>query len=169
MRLPSVSPIRVLSAAVIHATGSETASASASEMTAARISLPYCLRHLGAIHKYRHLLGEVLLASFFLQLFALVSPLFFQVVIDRSPTMRWGLRFFTVYGPWGRPDMSLFLFTKKIIAGEPIDVFNFGHHARDFTFTDDIVEGIVRIVDKVAAPNLAWTSECPDPGTSAAP
>src|SRR5712692_9737596 len=83
MRLPSVSPIRVLSAAVIHATGSETASASASEMTAARISLPYCLRHLGAIHKYRHLLGEVLLASFFLQLFALVSPLFFQVVIDK--------------------------------------------------------------------------------------
>src|SRR5229473_854537 len=83
MRLPSVSPIRVLSAAVIHATGSETASASASEMTAARISLPYCLRHLGAIHKYRHLLGEVLVASFFLQLFALVSPLFFQVVIDK--------------------------------------------------------------------------------------
>ncbi len=80
-----------------------------------------------------------------------------------------GLRFFTVYGPWGRPDMSLFLFTMKIIAGEPIDVFNFGHHARDFTFIDDIVEGIVRIVDKVAAPNLAWTSECPDPGTSAAP
>ncbi len=68
---------------MIHATGSETASASASEMTAARISLPYCLRHLGAIHKYRHLLGEVLLASFFLQLFALVSPLFFQVVIDK--------------------------------------------------------------------------------------
>jgi len=65
--------------------------------------------------------------------------------------------------------MSLFLFTKQIIAGEPIDVFNFGHHARDFTFIDDIVEGIVRIVDKVAAPNLAWTSECPDPGTSAAP
>jgi UDP-glucuronate 4-epimerase len=80
-----------------------------------------------------------------------------------------GLRFFTVYGPWGRPDMSLFLFTKKIIAGEPIDVFNFGHHARDFTFIDDIVEGIVRIVDKVAAPNLAWNGECPDPGTSAAP
>lgn len=80
-----------------------------------------------------------------------------------------GLRFFTVYGPWGRPDMSLFLFTKKIIAGEPIDVFNFGHHARDFTFIDDIVEGVVRIVDKVAASNLSWNSECPDPATSAAP
>ncbi|MFB9266618.1 NAD-dependent epimerase [Bradyrhizobium erythrophlei] len=80
-----------------------------------------------------------------------------------------GLRFFTVYGPWGRPDMSLFLFTKKIIAGEPIDVFNFGHHARDFTFIADVVEGIVRIVDRVAAPSLAWNSECPDPGTSAAP
>src|SRR5476649_931675 len=67
-----------------------------------------------------------------------------------------GLRFFTVYGPWGRPDMALFLFTKKIIAGEPIDVFNAGRHARDFTFIDDVVEGVVRTLDKVATPNPAW-------------
>ena len=80
-----------------------------------------------------------------------------------------GLRFFTVYGPWGRPDMSLFLFTKKIIAGEPIDVFNFGQHARDFTFIDDIVEGVVRTLDKVATPNPDWNGAEPDPGTSAAP
>jgi UDP-glucuronate 4-epimerase len=80
-----------------------------------------------------------------------------------------GLRFFTVYGPWGRPDMSLFLFTKKIIAGEPIDIFNFGQHSRDFTFIDDIVEGVVRVLDKPAAPNPDWNSANPDPGTSAAP
>jgi UDP-glucuronate 4-epimerase len=80
-----------------------------------------------------------------------------------------GLRFFTVYGPWGRPDMSLFLFTKKILAGEPIDVFNFGHHARDFTFINDIVEGVIRTLDKVATPNPDWTGAEPDPGTSAAP
>jgi len=77
-----------------------------------------------------------------------------------------GLRFFTVYGPWGRPDMSLFLFTKKIIAGEPIDVFNFGQHARDFTFIDDIVEGVVRTLDKVATPNPDWNGAEPDPGTA---
>jgi UDP-glucuronate 4-epimerase len=80
-----------------------------------------------------------------------------------------GLRFFTVYGPWGRPDMSLFLFTKKILAGEPIDVFNHGQHARDFTFIDDIVEGVVRTLDKVATPNPDWSGMTPDPGTSAAP
>lgn len=80
-----------------------------------------------------------------------------------------GLRFFTVYGPWGRPDMSLFLFTKKIIAGEPIDVFNFGRHARDFTFIDDIVEGVVKTLDNIATPNLNWRGDDPDPGTSAAP
>src|SRR5450756_1101645 len=80
-----------------------------------------------------------------------------------------GLRFFTVYGPWGRPDMSLFLFTKKLIAGEPIDVFNYGQHARDFTFIDDIVEGVVRVLDKVATPNPAWNGAEPDPGTSEAP
>jgi UDP-glucuronate 4-epimerase len=80
-----------------------------------------------------------------------------------------GLRFFTVYGPWGRPDMSLFLFTKKIIAGEPIDVFNFGQHARDFTFIDDIVAGVIQTLDKTAAPNAEWNGDNPDPGTSAAP
>ncbi len=80
-----------------------------------------------------------------------------------------GLRFFTVYGPWGRPDMSMFLFTDKIIKGEPIDVFNHGHHARDFTFIDDIVQGVVRATDRVAAPNPAWSGDQPDPATSSAP
>ncbi len=80
-----------------------------------------------------------------------------------------GLRFFTVYGPWGRPDMALFLFTKKILAGEPIDVFNNGEHSRDFTYIDDIVEGVVRSVDRVAEPNQDWSGDAPDPGTSAAP
>ena len=80
-----------------------------------------------------------------------------------------GLRFFTVYGPWGRPDMALFLFTKKILAGEPIEVFNNGHHARDFTYIDDVVEGVLRTLDRIAAPDPAWSGERPDPGTSAAP
>ena len=80
-----------------------------------------------------------------------------------------GLRFFTVYGPWGRPDMSLFLFTRKILAGEPIDVFNFGHHRRDFTYVDDIVEGVMRCIDRVATPSADWHGDKPDPGTSAAP
>lgn len=80
-----------------------------------------------------------------------------------------GLRFFTVYGPWGRPDMSLFLFTKKILAGEPIDVFNHGNHRRDFTYIDDIVEGIVRTLDKVATPNSEWSGDEPDSATGAAP
>ena len=80
-----------------------------------------------------------------------------------------GLRFFTVYGPWGRPDMSLFKFTKNILAGQPIDVFNFGRHARDFTYIDDIVEGVVRTLDLVAAPNPQWSGASPDPATSSAP
>jgi UDP-glucuronate 4-epimerase len=80
-----------------------------------------------------------------------------------------GLRFFTVYGPWGRPDMALFIFTKKILAGEPIDVFNHGHHKRDFTYIDDIVEGVVRTLDQVALPNNDWSGDAPDPGTSKAP
>ncbi|PYE85314.1 NAD-dependent epimerase [Phyllobacterium leguminum] len=80
-----------------------------------------------------------------------------------------GLRFFTVYGPWGRPDMSPFLFTKKIIAGEPIDVFNFGQHSRDFTYIDDIVQGVVRTLDHPAEPNDRWDGMHPDPGTSKAP
>ncbi len=80
-----------------------------------------------------------------------------------------GLRFFTVYGPWGRPDMALFLFTKKILAGEPIDVFNYGHHRRDFTYIDDIVEGVIRVIDHPAQPNPDWDSAAPDPGSSKAP
>jgi UDP-glucuronate 4-epimerase len=80
-----------------------------------------------------------------------------------------GLRFFTVYGPWGRPDMALFKFVHNILADEPIDVYNEGHHARDFTYIDDIVEGVVRTADRVAAPNPDWSGEHPDPGTSSAP
>jgi UDP-glucuronate 4-epimerase len=80
-----------------------------------------------------------------------------------------GLRFFTVYGPWGRPDMALFLFTRNILDGKPIDVFNFGHHKRDFTFVEDIAEGVVRVLDRVAQPNPAWDSSQPDPATSRAP
>jgi UDP-glucuronate 4-epimerase len=80
-----------------------------------------------------------------------------------------GLRFFTVYGPWGRPDMALFLFTKAILEGRPIDVFNYGQHRRDFTYIDDIVEGVIRTLDRVATPNPEWSSAAPDPGTSRAP
>jgi UDP-glucuronate 4-epimerase len=80
-----------------------------------------------------------------------------------------GLRFFTVYGPWGRPDMALFLFTKAIMAGEKIDVFNYGKHRRDFTYIDDIVEGVIRTLDHNAEPNPEWSGAKPDPGTSKAP
>jgi UDP-glucuronate 4-epimerase len=80
-----------------------------------------------------------------------------------------GLRFFTVYGPWGRPDMALFLFTKNILAGKKIDVFNRGEMIRDFTYVDDIVEGVVRALDRVAAPDSAWSAASPDPATSSAP
>jgi UDP-glucuronate 4-epimerase len=80
-----------------------------------------------------------------------------------------GLRFFTVYGPWGRPDMALFLFTRKILAGEPIDVFNYGHHTRDFTYIDDIVEGVIRTLDHIATPDAAFDPMNPNPATSTAP
>ena len=80
-----------------------------------------------------------------------------------------GLRFFTVYGPWGRPDMALFLFTRKILAGEPIDVFNRGHHTRDFTYVDDIVEGVIRTLDHVPGPDPAYDPLAPSPATSSAP
>ena len=80
-----------------------------------------------------------------------------------------GLRFFTVYGPWGRPDMALFLFTRAIIEGKTIDVFNYGKHKRDFTYIDDIVEGVVRTSDHTATPNENWDAANPDPGTSMAP
>jgi UDP-glucuronate 4-epimerase len=80
-----------------------------------------------------------------------------------------GLRFFTVYGPWGRPDMALFLFTKNILEGKPIDVFNYGHHKRDFTYVGDIVNGVVAAMDHVAQPDPKWNSDAPNPSTSRAP
>lgn len=80
-----------------------------------------------------------------------------------------GLRFFTVYGPWGRPDMALFMFTKKILAGEPIDVFNYGNHRRDFTYIDDIVEGVIRTLDNIAPSNPSWNGNNPDLTSSKAP
>ena len=80
-----------------------------------------------------------------------------------------GLRFFTVYGPWGRPDMAIFLFTKAILDGRPIDVFNYGKMQRDFTFVDDIVEGVCRVIDHVPAGEPSWSGVMPDPGTSYAP
>jgi UDP-glucuronate 4-epimerase len=80
-----------------------------------------------------------------------------------------GLRFFTVYGPWGRPDMALFLFTRNILEGKPIDIFNNGHHQRDFTYVDDIAEGVVRACERVAKPDPGWDSNAPDPSSSFAP
>ncbi len=80
-----------------------------------------------------------------------------------------GLRFFTVYGPWGRPDMALFLFTDSILKGKPINVFNYGKHKRDFTYVEDIVEGVTRTLDNIATPNPDWDSNKPDPATSSAP
>jgi UDP-glucuronate 4-epimerase len=80
-----------------------------------------------------------------------------------------GLRFFTVYGPFGRPDMALFMFTKNIVEGKPIDVFNYGEHRRDFTYVDDIVKGVIHTMDHTAPANEAWDSAAPDPGTSKAP
>ena len=80
-----------------------------------------------------------------------------------------GLRFFTVYGPWGRPDMALFKFTRAIIEGKKIEVFNYGKHRRDFTYIDDIVEGVIRVLDKPASSNESWSGDKPDPGSSLAP
>jgi UDP-glucuronate 4-epimerase len=80
-----------------------------------------------------------------------------------------GLRFFTVYGPWGRPDMALFLFTRAILDGRPIEAFNHGHHQRDFTYIDDIVEGVVRVLDRVPKPDPDWRGTAPDPASSPAP
>ncbi len=85
----------------------------------------------------------------------------------RLPTT--GLRFFTVYGPWGRPDMALFLFTRNILTGKPIEVFNYGNHRRDFTYIDDIVEGVIRVLDRVPEPNPEWSGDEPDSATSNAP
>ncbi|EFA70398.1 NAD-dependent epimerase [Cylindrospermopsis raciborskii S07] len=80
-----------------------------------------------------------------------------------------GLRFFTVYGPWGRPDMAYFSFTKAILSGQPIDVFNYGKMKRDFTYIDDIIEGVVRVIDTIPQSNPNWVSDIPDPGSSRAP
>jgi UDP-glucuronate 4-epimerase len=80
-----------------------------------------------------------------------------------------GLRFFTVYGPWGRPDMALFMFTRNILEGKPIDVYNNGHHKRDFTYVDDIAEGVVRASERIAHPDPQWNSNSPDPSSSSAP
>ncbi len=80
-----------------------------------------------------------------------------------------GLRFFTVYGPWVRPDMALFKFTENILAGKPVDIYNYGRHNRDFTYVDDIVEGVIRTLDRTATPNPQWTGAAPDPATSPAP
>jgi len=80
-----------------------------------------------------------------------------------------GLRFFTVYGPWGRPDMALFLFVRAILEDNPIQVFNHGKMRRDFTYIDDIIEGVFRIMGKLPQPNLSWNGDCPDPGTSYIP
>jgi len=85
----------------------------------------------------------------------------------RLPTT--GLRFFTVYGPWGRPDMALFLFTRNMLAGKPIDVFNYGKHRRDFTYVDDIVEGVIRVLDRIPEPSPDWSGDAPDSATSLAP
>jgi UDP-glucuronate 4-epimerase len=85
----------------------------------------------------------------------------------RLPTT--GLRFFTVYGPWGRPDMALFKFTRQMLADEPIDVFNHGKHRRDFTYIDDIVEGVIRTLDHIPQPNPDWSGDQPDSATSTAP
>ncbi len=80
-----------------------------------------------------------------------------------------GLRFFTVYGPWGRPDMALFMFTKAILENKPIEVFNHGHHSRDFTYIDDIIEGVARLISKIPSPDKNWSGENPDPSSSLAP
>ncbi|ADJ27444.1 NAD-dependent epimerase [Nitrosococcus watsonii] len=85
----------------------------------------------------------------------------------RLPTT--GLRFFTVYGPWGRPDMALFKFTRNILAGKPIEIYNYGRHQRDFTYIDDIVEGVTRTLDRLPTPNTNWNGATPEPNTSSAP
>ncbi len=131
--------------------------ASSSSVYGASTKLPYseheCASHPVSLYAATKRANE-LMAHSYASLFAL-------------PTT--GLRFFTVYGPWGRPDMALFLFSKAILAGTPIEVFNHGHHKRDFTYVDDIVEGVVRAVDRVAQPNPNWDGAHPDPASSRAP
>jgi UDP-glucuronate 4-epimerase len=131
--------------------------ASSSSVYGANARMPFCEEH-GVDHPL-HMYAATkraneLMAHAYSNLFAL-------------PTT--GLRFFTVYGPWGRPDMALFLFTKNILAGVPINVFNNGNHMRDFTYVADIVEGVVRASDDVAVPDTAWDAHAPNPATSFAP
>jgi UDP-glucuronate 4-epimerase len=131
--------------------------ASTSSVYGANTSLPFS-EHVGVDHPLQFYAAtkraNELMAHSYSHLFRLATT---------------GLRFFTVYGPWGRPDMALFLFTKKILAGEPIDVFNNGNHTRDFTYVADIVEGVIRASDDIARPDPAWNSADPDPASSNAP
>ncbi|VFN00781.1 MAG: UDP-glucuronate 4-epimerase [Candidatus Kentron sp. G] len=131
--------------------------ASSSSVYGANTKVPFCVRHntdhpvslYGATKKSNELMAHS-----------------YSHLYDLPTT---GLRFFTVYGPWGRPDMAPFLFTRNILAGRPIDVFNFGRHRRDFTYIDDIVEAVVRVLAVPATPNEAWSRDRPDPATSRAP
>jgi UDP-glucuronate 4-epimerase len=127
--------------------------ASTSSVYGANTNLPFS-EHEPADHPLQFKRANELMAHAYSHLF-------------RLPTT--GLRFFTVYGPWGRPDMALFLFTKNILAGKPIQVFNYGNHTRDFTYVSDIVEGVIRASDQIAEPNPRWTGDRPDPATSNAP
>jgi UDP-glucuronate 4-epimerase len=131
--------------------------ASTSSVYGANTRLPYS-EHDGANHPLQFYAAtkraNELMAHAYSHLFAL-------------PTT--GLRFFTVYGPWGRPDMAYFKFVRSILEGKPIQVFNEGRHSRDFTYIDDIVEGVIRASDDIARPDPAWTGEAPDPASSAAP
>ncbi|MCY4028017.1 MAG: SDR family NAD(P)-dependent oxidoreductase [Acidobacteria bacterium] len=131
--------------------------ASSSSVYGANRALPFSVRHTAdhpvSLYAATKRANE-LMAHCYSHLFAL-------------PTT--GLRFFTVYGPWGRPDMALFRFTRNILAGRPIEVYNHGRHRRDFTYIDDIVQAVVRVIDRPASPNPEWRGESPEPGTSAAP
>jgi UDP-glucuronate 4-epimerase len=131
--------------------------ASTSSVYGANTSLPFS-EHSGADHPLQFYAAtkraNELMAHAYSHLF-------------RLPTT--GLRFFTVYGPWGRPDMALFIFTRNILEGRPIEVFNHGQHTRDFTYVDDIVEGVIRASDQIATPNPDWSGDHPDPATSSAP
>lgn len=131
--------------------------ASSSSVYGANRQMPF-FEHHGVNHPM-HLYGATKRAN---ELMAHAYSHLFQL-----PTT--GLRFFTVYGPWGRPDMALFLFTRNILEGKPIQLFNHGNHTRDFTYVDDIVEGVIRASDQVATPDGSWNAQMPDPATSAAP
>jgi UDP-glucuronate 4-epimerase len=140
-----------------HATVEHLLYASSSSVYGANTAMPYAV-HQNVDHPLS-LYGATKKAN---ELMAHSYAHLFQLPVT-------GLRFFTVYGPWGRPDMAVFTFTRKIIADEPIDVFNNGQHTRDFTYIDDIVEGVVRTLDQPAQPDPAWDGSKPNPATSSAP